>query len=690
MRQVFATALGSALSLALTVAPAFAQAPSTKLGVADYLDLEQVGSPQISPDGKSVLYARGHVDRVNDREESEIWIVDADGQHNRFLAKGGAPVWSPDGTRIAYINAAENNGGAQIFVRWMNAEGATSQITHTEFGPKSVTWSPDGKQLSFVMFVPKHETWNIPMPQAPANAKWNAPPRVVDRLHYRADREGYVDDGFQHLFVVPADGGTPRALTSGDWSVGSTFDGLGFGAVHSWAPDGSKIFFDGFKDPDADRNFSQSHIYSIDVKTGAIAQLTKEKGVWRRPVVSPDGKTVAYVGRTYLPVPWQVADLHLVNTDGSNSRDLTRAYDRDFSEGGGLLIWAPDGSGLYAAPQDMGNENVVFVDAKTGAVKKLTSGQHLLTFSSMSKSGELAGVQTSFQKPRDVVRISVPKTGAATVTQITNVNDDLLAGKTLATAEEIWVPSTGGAKVQGWIVKPPDFDKSKKYPMLLEIHGGPQGAYGPGFDMMWQVFASSGYVVLYINPRGSTGYGDAFVRSIERSYPGPDYDDLMAATDTVVGRGYVDTQRMYVAGCSGGGVLSSWVIGHTNRFAAAAVRCPVTDWVSMAGQTDVSNFSYQFFDKPFWEDPVKWYKQSSIAYVGNVTTPTLLMTGVKDMRTPMAQTEEFYAALKMRGIPTKLLRFENEWHGTESVPSNWMRTMLYMQSWFGQYTKTGS
>jgi dipeptidyl aminopeptidase/acylaminoacyl peptidase len=303
----------------------------------------------------------------------------------------------------------------------------------------------------------------------------------------------------------------------------------------------------------------------------------------------------------------------------------------------------------------------------------------------MARPGELVGTRSSFQAPDDVVKITMDRKGQATVTQLTAVNDDLLAGRKLATAEEVWYTSTGGAKVQGWIVKPPDFDPAKKYPLFLEIHGGPQGMYSVGFDMMWQVFASAGYVVLYTNPRGSTGYGDAFVRSIEKAYPGVDYDDLMAGVDTVIGRGYVDTKRLYVSGCSGGGVLSSWVIGHTKRFAAAAVRCPVTNWISMAGQTDVPYFAYSFFDKPFWDDPAAWLKQSSLSYVGNITTPTLLMTGILDLRTPMPQTEEFYAALQVRGVPTKLLRFENEWHGTESVPSNWMRTMLYMMSWFKQY-----
>ncbi|HEX9704916.1 MAG TPA: prolyl oligopeptidase family serine peptidase, partial [Gemmatimonadales bacterium] len=247
--------------------------------------------------------------------------------------------------------------------------------------------------------------------------------------------------------------------------------------------------------------------------------------------------------------------------------------------------------------------------------------------------------------------------------------------------------STSGTRVQGWIVKPHGFDAKKKYPLIMEIHGGPHGMYGVGFSYMYQNFAANGYVVLYTNPRGSTGYGSAFGAAISQAYPGVDYDDLIAGVDTVVGRGYIDTERMYVGGCSGGGVLSSWVIGHTNRFAAAAVRCPVINWISMAGQSDIPLFTFNWFDKPFWEDPAPWLKQSSLMYVGNVTTPTVVMTGELDLRTPMPQSEEYYAALKYRGIETVLLRFNGEYHGTGSKPSNFMRTQLYMMSWYGKHKR---
>jgi dipeptidyl aminopeptidase/acylaminoacyl peptidase len=297
----------------------------------------------------------------------------------------------------------------------------------------------------------------------------------------------------------------------------------------------------------------------------------------------------------------------------------------------------------------------------------------------------VASALSAPQRPPDVVRWDL-KT-PSNITQLTHVNEDVLAGKKLGSLEEIWYTSTGSTRVQGWVVKPPNFDPSRKYPMIMEIHGGPHGMYNVGFSYMYQNFAANGYVVLYTNPRGSTGYGTDFGNAINKKYPGVDYDDLMAGVDTLVRRGYVDTQRMYVGGCSGGGVLSSWVIGHTNRFAAAAVRCPVMNWMSFAGTSDVPYFSHQWFEKPFWEDPKPWLEQSSLMYVGNVTTPTVIMTGELDLRTPMPQSEEYYSALKMRGVPTALLRFANEFHGTSSRPSNFLRTQLYMMSWYQKYKR---
>ena len=656
-------------------APAQETASDTLLTVNHYLDWEQVAEPQISPDGSRIVYTRRWVNKIDDRWDSGLWIMNADGSKNRFLVKGSNARWSPDGTRIAYFADGEPKG-TQVFVRWMDAEGAMSQVTRVSETPSNLSWSPDGRSLAFTMLVKSETPWKISMPMAPEGAKWTPAPRIVDRLHYRRDRTGFVEQGTTQIFLVSADGGTPRQLTSGDFA---TSELGGFGAPnYDWTPDGRTIVFDGLREPDADYRYRESYVYTVDVQSGTIKQIVSKKGGWTGPVVSPDGRSVAFTGHDYGTFSYRADEVWTVGIDGTAMRALT-TYDRD----PGSVKWSPDGSGVFFALAEQGTSNVYFAGLR-GGNRKVTDGDQMLSVTSVGRDFSGVGIRTDAMNPPDVVRFSL-KAGRAPVTRLTNVNADVLDRMRLGSEETVWYTSTGGARVQGWIIKPPGFDKSKKYPLIMEIHGGPHGMYNGAFSYQLQNFAANGYVVLITNPRGSTGYGSPFGNAIERAYPSVDYDDLMAGVDTVVGRGYIDAQRMYVGGCSGGGVLSSWVIGHTTRFAAAAVRCPVIDWMSMAGQTDVPLFTYGFFDAPFWEKPEQWIKQSSLSYVGNVKTPTLLMTGELDLRTPIPQTEEYYSALKMLKVPVVMLRFNGEYHGTSSKPSNFLRTQLYMLSWYQKH-----
>ncbi len=603
--------------------------------------------------------------------------MNADGSQHRFLAKGSGPRWAPDGRRILYLADGEPRG-TQIFVRWIDADGPATQVTHETEKLGDAHWSPDGKIIAFSMFVPDKHKWAISMPAEPQGAKWTPAPRIVETLHYRQDQVGFLQDGQTHLFVVAADGGASRQLTAGNWSAGA---GELRGAVAmDWMPDSKSIVFEANRDANADLEYERSQLLVVDVATAAIRDLVTKPGSWGRPAVSPDGKSVAFTGYPASEKTHSVADLYVVPSAGGESRKISGDYDRDPLN----LRWAPDGSGLYFDADDHGSRNIQLASVN-GGVRAVTTGMHMLTMDSASKDMMAAGTVTDPDHPAEVVRFNLRR--PAEMTQLTNVNAGLLAGKKLAKTEAITYSSTGGANVQGWVVKPPDFDPAKKYPLILEIHGGPFGMYNVGFNYMWQNFAANDFVVMYVNPRGSTGYGTAFSGAIDHNYPGPDYDDLMAGVDAAIGKGFVDPSRMYVSGCSGGGVLSSWVIGHTHRFAAAAVRCPVIDWLSMAGHTDIPLFTYSFFKKPFWDDPSDWLSHSSLMYAGKVTTPTLLMTGMLDRRTPMPQTEEYYAALKMRGVPVTLLEFEGEYHGTASKPSNFIRTQLYMMSWFKRYTR---
>jgi dipeptidyl aminopeptidase/acylaminoacyl peptidase len=577
----------SILLFSLVTTPLFAQTKpaDTLLTVARYLDYETVSNPEPSPDGSQVIFVRRSVDQMKDSFESALWIMQADGSRLRFLVKGSSAVWSPDGTRIAYLAEGEGEPkGPQIFVRYMDAEGAVTQVTKVLHAPGNVRWSPDGKWLGFSMLVPQEASWKIDLPKAPEGAQWTKAPRVVDRMVYRADRSGYLAMGFTHLFLVPATGGTPRQVTTGEWNVGARAGGLPGAVGWDWLPDGKSLVVDGDDAPDAELHYQRSNLYLVDLATGGKRRLTTQDGDWSGPIVAPDGKLIAFTGFPAAgPVSYRADDIYTIAPDGSGLTLRSAGLDRDPAG----LRWSSDSKSLYFTVSDRGTSNLWV--AQLGAQpRQLTTGTHLLSNPGLTRSSVFA-VRSNYSRPPDIVRIDLKR--PAQLEQLTEVNEDLLMGTRLGEVEEIWYPSSGGVRIQGWIVKPPSFDPAKQYPLILEIHGGPHGNYGVGFNYTGQNFAANGFVVLYTNPRGSTSYGSAFGNSIFHAYPSVDYDDLMAGVDTVLGRGYVDPKRMYVGGCSGGGVLSSWVIGHTDRFAAAAVRCPVIDWLSFAGETDIPLFT---------------------------------------------------------------------------------------------------
>ena len=643
-----------------------------RLTLETYLDMETAGDAQLSPDGSQIIYTRGWVDKLNDKRESALWIMNADGSRNRFLVKGSGARWSPNGDRIAYTAPGEPRG-SQVFVRWMDAEGASSQVTHVEQAPSGIAWSPDGTQISFTALVEERNNWPIKMPKAPSGAKWTEAPRIVERLNYRRDRSGFVDTGYRQIFVVPSIGGTPRQLTTGNYDNSGS----------EWTPDGKAILFSGLRADESEYQWRESNIYAVNVADGAVKQLTTRKGPDSNPSVSPDGKHIAYTGYDWTKDTWVDTKLYVMNIDGTNPRLVSGDWDRSPSD----VRWAADGSALYFTAQNEGTQNLYQLPLGAAAASKVqpvTTGTHMLSVTDISPKGVAVGTLTTPTKPADIVTFNLKSPTA--LKQLTFVNDDVLAGKKLGELHEIRYTSDDGTNVQGWYITPPDFDPSKKYPMQLHIHGGPHSMYGVGFNFGWQEHAANDYVILYTNPRGSTGYGSAFGNAIMRAYPGKDYNDLMAGVDKVLAKGFVDPQNMFVTGCSGGGVLTAWIVGKTDRFAAASANCPVIDWLSFVGTTDGASWYYNFEKLP-WEDPTEHLARSPLTYVGNVKTPTMLMTGVNDLRTPMPQTEQFYSALKLLKVPTAMIRFNDEWHGTTTNPSNFMRTQLYLRYWFDKHKR---
>ncbi len=656
------------LFILLLASSSLAQTEKGKLALDLYLEMEEVSDPQISPDGAQIIYTRQWVDKMNDSRESSLWIMNSDGSKNRFLIDGSSPQWSPDGSRLAFL-AKGKPQGTQLFVRWMDAEGAVTQLTHVEKSPSNIRWSPDGKWLAFTMLVPEKDRWEIKLPPKPEGAKWIENPKIIDRLNYRRDRQGFLEEGFRHVFIVPADGGTPRQITSGDYDHNSP----------EWTPDGSEILVSGLRAEDAEYQWRESEIYAVNVETGVITQLTKRKGPDSNPMPAPDGKYIAYVGYDFTDDTFYEQKLYYMNRDGSNPKEIATSLERT----PGDLKWAYDSKGIYFNVSDRGTRNLHFTTLQD-KVQQVTKGNHLLNVSSIDRSGKVVGALSASHQPGDVAVFSL-KTPQQ-INKLTAVNDDVLHGVRLGAVEEIWYKSVDDFDIQGWIVKPPDFDPTKKYPLILTIHGGPHAMFNVGFNFAWQHFASKGYVVLYTNPRGSSGYGSAFGNAIKNAYPGKDYDDLMKGVDQVIAKGYIDEKNLFVYGGSGGGVLTAWIVGHTDRFAAASSNYPVINWMSFVGTTDGASWYRNFKQYP-WEDPSEHLERSPLMYAENVKTPTMLMTGVNDLRTPISQTEEFYMALKVRKVPTVMLRFNDEWHGTSSKPSNAMRSILYMQSWFEKHTR---
>lgn len=644
-----------------------------------WMDWERTGDAQISPNGEQIAYVRSRVDKMTDSWSSEIWLMNTDGSKNRFLVKGAGMRWSPNGDRIAYVAKADDET-RQIFVRWMDDEGAVSQLTHGQNPPKMIRWSPDGQSIAFRSRVPATSEWKISIASPPEGAKWTKDATVIDSLHYRQDRVGAIA-GFDHLFIVPAEGGTARQLTEGRWHTVSRFSGMVGNAPYTFTPDGSAIIFDGNGPAgDVEETRYNSQIHMLTLASGEIEQLTKAEGYWSDPAVSPDGTTIVYAGKSDVITTYGTDEVRAINIDGTNERTITN----DLPSGAGGFLFSRRSDRVYFAVNTRGESQIMRL-RMNGEMEAITSGTHMITLDSMTKAGTFAG---RYRDPKTDFNLAVGDVSDGDLTQLTDLNSDVMAGVTPGALEEIWYDSSDNTKVQGWVMTPPDFDPSKKYPMLLYIHGGPHGMYGVNFNFMWQALAAKGYVVVYTNPRGSVGYGSDFANAIDNRYPGRrDFDDLMAGVDTVVGRGYIDTNQMYVAGCSGGGVLTTWVVGNTDRFAGAAALCPVINWISFAGTADIVAWGNKRFRTPWWEDPDLWLKHSPLMRAPHIKTPTLFMTGDKDLRTPLAQAEEMYTALKVLGTPTKLISIHGEYHGTTSIPSNMLRTIAILDKWFKEWKK---
>ena len=656
---------------------AFSQQKTTFTNL-DVFELEWAQNPEISPNGSTIVYQRRGMDIMNDRKTSRLWLMDSNGANHTKLTNNdvneSSPQWSPDGTRIAFTCSTDT--GSEIFVYWLKT-GKTARLTQLEKSPGALHWSPNGKQIAFTMTVPKSAVSMVKPPKKPEGAKWAKHPRVTNRLKYEADGSGYIKPGFRHLFIIAAEGGTARQISKGDFNFGAP----------QWSKDGKAIYFSGKLNENWEYETRNSEIYSLTISDGKTTPLTTRKGPDYSVVISPNGKQIAYLGYDDKVQTYQVNKIYLMNVDGSNKKTITTSLDRGKSN----LTWSADGKGLYFQYDNHGNTKIGYVtlSGKTIVVANNVGGTSIGRpygggSYSVSNTGKIAYTHTTPYHPSEVATI---QKSAKKAQIISNLNGDLLDYRNLGNVEEIWYKSTiDGNNIQGWIVTPPDYDASKKYPLLVENHGGPISNYGDRFSPEIQLLAAAGYVVFYPNPRGSTSYGEKFGNLLFNNYPGNDYDDVMDGVDAVIAKGYIDVNELYVTGGSAGGIMTAWMIGKNNRFKAAAVVKPVMNWISKTLVADNYFYyaDYRYPGQP-WENFDNYWKFSPLSLVGNIQTPTLVMVGTADMRTPLSEAKQLYGALKIRKIETALVEIPGSYHNISNRPSQLITKIDHILAWFDNY-----
>ncbi len=641
-------------------------------------DIEYAADPQISPDGKTIVYVRRSMDKLKDQDRGDLWTIDVRSGAHRPLVTGGssagAPRWSPDGTQLLYSTATDGKPDLRLY--YFDSDRSVS-LSQFEYGAGNAAWSPDGSTIAFTMFTPAEAPSFAKPIAAPEGAEWSAPVRVFDDLQFRFDGQGYLKEGATHVYTLSATGGTPRQITSGEADFGSP----------TWLGNDTLLVV-GNDVEDRDLDPIESEIYTVSLSDLSRQALTTRDGPDLSPTVSPDGSKIAYLGYDDLLKSYQQNDLYVMNADGSEVTELAADFDRSF----GTLAWHPNGRAVISQIENAGVVDLVSVTME-GEVETLVTN---LGGTSIGRPYGAGSFSIS-----DTRRPAIAYTAGATDRPaeiavmgrnvddrvLTDLNSDLLDHLDMATIEEIKVPSRhDGLEIEAWVALPHGFEADGSAPMILEIHGGPFAMYGPFFASEIQRFAAEGYVTVYVNPRGSTGYGADFAMAIDKAYPGYDYEDLMSVVDALVERNYVSADRLFVTGGSGGGILTAWIVGKTDRFAAAASVKPVINWMTMALSADIAQFVRRHWIRADpWTDPDAFLDLSPIMLIENVVTPTMVMVGEEDWRTPTWEAEQFYTALKLNGVDTALVRVPGSPHYIAGRPSRLIAKTDNIMGWFAKY-----
>ena len=655
------------------------------LNYNDIFQLEYAASPQVTPDYKTVIYERRSMDIMSDSTRVNLWEIDLATQQQRPLLSDGhsysSPVISKDGKRLAYLSAKE--GSTQLYVRWLDT-GATVKVTNLQTPPGNISWSPDGNWLAMTQFVASKPTVLFTdMPTKPKGAKWAETAKAIDKTNYRSDGRGYNQPGFTHLFIIPSEGGSPRQLTSGDYNHGGQF---------SWSQDSKSIYFAANREQNWQLKPLVSDIYQIQLDSSELTKITDHKGAASQPLLSTSGKRLAYNWIDDNNMAFQVSQVVIMDLDGSNRKVITSSLDRTITD----KQWSSNDRSMLVSYLDHGQHKLAQIDesGKTVSLDITMGGQSLgrpytsgeFVYAGSNKGNlQIVFTPNTPQRPADLALYQRKQ-----INPLTSLNEDVLAYKSLAETQAITIQSSVDQRdIDAWIALPPNFDPAQTYPMILEIHGGPHAAYGEAFSAEIQLMAAKGYVVVWSNPRGSSSYGTEFGNLIHHNYPSNDYHDLMDVVDAVIAKGYIDTNNLFITGGSGGGVLTAWSIGKTDRFAAAVVAKPVINWLSFALTADAYPYFTQYWmeDMP-WNIADKLWQRSPLSLVGKVNTPTMLLTGEMDYRTPMSETEQYYQALRLRNIDSAMVRIPGASHGIASKPSRLIQKVGNILAWFEKYKST--
>ncbi|GAA5141484.1 S9 family peptidase [Thalassotalea piscium] len=644
----------------------------------DIFSLEYASDPQISPDGTQVVYIRNSNDIMTDGKNSNLWLIDVKSQQQLPLFSDdkqySQPRWSADGKKIAFVSNL--TGSHQIHVHYLK-ENKTALVSQLQTKISNLTWSPDGKWLAFTQKVQEEPTVIAKMPKKPKGAKWNKPVIVIDQAYYQADGKGLIQPGYQQIFVIPSEGGTPRQLTHDSYHHQGTL---------AWSHDSTAIVFSANRQQDWEYKRLEGNLYQVQVATGELIELTSSPGKEYNPVFSENGKKLSFLAGSNELNPYRNAKLHIMDWKTKKISEITKDFDRSVRD----QQWLSNTS-LAFSYDDFGKRKLATITTK-GKIKDLTDtlsgttlGRPYISGSyTASTSGKMAYTYGNASSPADVAVIDSSKKASV----LTQLNDDLLAHKTLGKVHEVNYKSAfDGEPIQGWYITPPNFDPKKKYPLILEIHGGPHLAYGPHFSAELQRFAAQGYVVFYNNHRGSSSYGERFAMLLKYKYSSvEDFADHDSGVNAMIDLGFIDDKNLFIAGGSAGGIATAYAIGLTDRFSAAVVAKPVINWLSkvLTADSGLGQIPTQFPGMP-WDHVEHYWKRSPMSLVGNVTTPTMLITGEKDLRTPMAQTEQYYQALKLRKIDTVLVKVPDSYHGIAAKPSRMITKIEHTLAWFEKY-----